>query len=127
MNPVIHFELPYKDATRASAFYASAFGWNTQDLGAEMGGYVMLTTATQDADPNGVRGAIPGGLFAIEDNAPISHPSVVIGVDDIQAAMTRITDAGGTVLGEAIQIPGIGHYVAFEDTEGNRNSILQGE
>ncbi|HYG51470.1 MAG TPA: hypothetical protein VD905_11235 [Flavobacteriales bacterium] len=39
--------------------------------------------------------------------------------------MKKITDAGGKVLGEPVEIPGIGQYVSFLDTEGNRVSILQ--
>ena len=33
MNPVVHFELPYENAERASAFYRAAFGWQTQPYG----------------------------------------------------------------------------------------------
>ncbi|TMH31553.1 MAG: VOC family protein, partial [Betaproteobacteria bacterium] len=33
--------------------------------------------------------------------------------------------AGGTVLGEPMNIPGVGAYVSFTDTEGNRVSMLQ--
>jgi predicted enzyme related to lactoylglutathione lyase len=33
MNPVIHFEMPYQDATRVADFYSAAFGWQTQALG----------------------------------------------------------------------------------------------
>jgi len=32
---------------------------------------------------------------------------------------------GGRVLGEPMEIPGVGLYVSFDDTEGNRMSILQ--
>jgi predicted enzyme related to lactoylglutathione lyase len=49
----------------------------------------------------------------------------VIAVDDVRAAMKNVTKAGGEVLGEPMEIPGIGHYVAFRDTEGNRVSMLQ--
>ena len=31
----------------------------------------------------------------------------------------------GEVLGEAMSIPGVGQYVSFMDTEGNRVSMLQ--
>ena len=124
MNPVVHFEMPYHDAKRASAFYANAFGWNVHDMGAEMGGYLMLFTADKDVRDDGKRGAIDGGLFPHEpDNA---HPSIVIGVGDIHATMKRITDAGGTLLGEVMEIPEIGTYISFRDTEGNRNSLMQG-
>jgi predicted enzyme related to lactoylglutathione lyase len=70
-------------------------------------------------------GAIHGGLFPFKPDWPMQHPAVVIGVDDIQAAMQRIADAGGEVLGEPMSIPGVGQYVSFVDTEGNRNSVLQ--
>ena len=51
MNPVVHFEIPYENAERAAAFYRAAFGWQTQQYGAEMGNYVVVTTATADASP----------------------------------------------------------------------------
>jgi hypothetical protein len=50
---------------------------------------------------------------------------VVIAVPDIAAAMRRVKEAGGEVMGEPMDIPGVGRYVAFHDTEGNRNSMLQ--
>jgi predicted enzyme related to lactoylglutathione lyase len=50
---------------------------------------------------------------------------VVIAVDDIAKAMKKVAEAGGQVLGEPMEIPGIGKYVAFKDTEGNRVSLLQ--
>ena len=36
-----------------------------------------------------------------------------------------VTEAGGKVLGEPAEIPGVGKYVSFFDTEGNRISLLQ--
>jgi predicted enzyme related to lactoylglutathione lyase len=39
--------------------------------------------------------------------------------------MKKVADAGGKVLGDPMEIPGIGQYVSFTDTEGNRVSILQ--
>ena len=56
---------------------------------------------------------------------PAQYPSVVIAVGDIHASMKKVTDAGGKVLGEPMEIPGVGQYVSFFDTEGNRVSILQ--
>ena len=56
---------------------------------------------------------------------PAQHPAIVIAVDDLTAAVRRVTEAGGTVLGQPMEIPGVGHYVSFTDTEGNRVSMLQ--
>jgi hypothetical protein len=50
---------------------------------------------------------------------------VVIAVRDIVSAMNNVTGAGGRVLGEPMDIPGVGAYVSFMDTEGNRVSLLQ--
>lgn len=125
MNPVVHFEMPYDDRERIARFYRAAFGWKLEMLGADMGNYVLATTAEEDARPDAPRGSINGGFFQRSADMPGQHPSVVIGVRDIQAAMKAVKDAGGQVLGEPMQIPGVGQYVAFHDTEGNRLSMLQ--
>ncbi len=39
--------------------------------------------------------------------------------------MKQVAESGGKVLGEPLEIPGVGHYVAFFDPEGNRVSMLQ--
>jgi len=125
MDPVVHFEIPYDDAARIAAFYERAFGWQTQALGDAMGGYVLAGT-TESADGRPTRpGAINGGFFARHPGMPGQHPSVVIAVEDIAAASAKVRAAGGTVLGEPMAIPGVGAYVAFIDTEGNRVSMLQ--
>jgi predicted enzyme related to lactoylglutathione lyase len=50
---------------------------------------------------------------------------VVIQVDDIKESIKKVEGAGGKVLGEAIEIPNVGWFVSFFDTEGNRVSMLQ--
>lgn len=125
MNPVVHFEIPYRDRVRAERFYAAAFGWKTQFLGSEMGDYVLLTTAEEDAKSGAPAGAINGGLFPVKPDRPSPFPSVVIAVPDIEKSMQIVRDAGGEVLGAPHTIPGIGRYVSFHDTEGNRISMLQ--
>ena len=125
MNPVVHFEMPYDDKARMARFYESAFGWQMRMLGEDMGNYVVATTTDSgDAGPKKA-GAINGGFFPKKPDWPEQHPSVVIAVDDIAQAMGKVTSAGGKVLGEPMEIPGIGHYVSFIDPEGNRVSMLQ--
>jgi len=123
-NPVVHFEMPYDDAARVAKFYADAFGWGMNTLGPEMGNYVIAHTAETGED-NMVKtpGTINGG-FAPRSDA-YRAPSVVISVADIRAAMAGIAAAGGEVLGAPVEIPGIGQYVSFRDTEGNTASVLQ--
>lgn len=130
MNSVVHFEMPAEDKNRMVAFYESAFGWEMQQMGPEMGDYVVVKTA--ETDEKGMLkepGRINGGFF--KKSKENQYPSVVIAVEDIRQAMKKVEEAGGKVIGGATKagepddIPGVGLYVAFFDTEGNRVSLLQ--
>jgi hypothetical protein len=126
MNPVVHFEMPAEDRKRMADFYTKVFGWKTQALGEDMGNYVLATTI--DSDEMGrprEPGAINGGFFRKTDDKSSQYPSVVIAVEDIKEHMKKVETAGGKVLGEPWDIPGVGLYVSFFDTEGNRVSMLQ--
>jgi len=107
MHPVVHFEMPAEDRKRMSNFYARTFGWQTKQLGPEMGEYVIVTTTESDENGPKKPGIINGGFF-----------------------MKKVEEAGGKVIGGQVpgqpdEIPGVGLYVAFLDTEGNRVSMLQ--
>jgi uncharacterized protein len=125
MNPVVHFEMPYENRERIARFYQSVFGWQLQMLGEDMGHYVVATTAQSDAKPGAPRGAINGGFYKRNPEWPAQYPSIVIAVPDVKEAMKKIAAAGGRVLGEPMEIPGVGQYVSFYDTEENRVSVLQ--
>lgn len=127
MDPVVHFEMPYDDPERIKRFYQQVFGWEMQQMGAEMGNYVLATTAKpgKPSHPDAAPGAINGGFFQRNDEWPDQHPSVVIAVQDIQATMKKVREAGGEVLGEPMRVPTVGDYVAFRDTEKNRVGMMQ--
>ena len=133
MNPVVHFEMPAEDKNRMVKFYSSVFGWRTQQLGPEMGEYIIVTTSEvgEDHFPK-QRGTINGGFYQKTEDPISNHPSVVIAVDNIRESMKKVKEAGGKILGgdprntgEPGNIPGVGLYCAFIDTEGNRISMLQ--
>jgi len=126
MFPVVHFEMPANDTMRMAKFYSNVFGWETQQLGAEMGNYVTVsTTQTDNTGRPEMAGAINGGFYPKPADGPPSHPSIAIAVDDILESIKMVTEAGGKVQGEPVEIPGIGLYVSFIDTEGNRVTMLQ--
>jgi len=125
MHPVVHFEMPYEQPERIAKFYQEAFGWQTQMLGAEMGNYVLATTTETEKGRPTRPGTINGGFFLKKPDRPAQYLSVVIAVDDIQDAMEQVKKAGGEVLGQPMEIPGVGQYVSFFDTERNRVSLLQ--
>ena len=126
-DPVVHFEMPADDKIRMAKFYSKTFGWQMQMLGEEMGNYVLATT-TADVDKKGRPkkvGMINGGFYTKSNDMPAQYPSVVIAVDSIKKSMSKITKAGGNVIGEPMEIPGFGMYVSFFDTEGNRVSMME--
>ena len=125
MNPVVHFEMPAEDRKRMAKFYTRAFGWQTEQLGPEMGNYVVVTTTESDEKGPKKPGAINGGFFQKTDDKPAQYPSVVIHVDDIKNHVKKVQEEGGKVIGEPWDIPGVGLYVSFFDTEGNRVGMLQ--
>ncbi len=125
MNPVVHFELPYDNPERMAKFYESAFGWQTQKLGEDMGNYVLATTTDTGKEGPKKPGAINGGFYPKKPDWPAQHPSIVIAVEDVAESMRKVTHAGGRMLGEPMEIPGVGQYVSFIDTEGNRVTMLQ--
>ncbi len=125
MNSVVHFEMPFENRERLAKFYQSAFDWQMQMLGPEMGNYVLAITT--ESGPQGPRkpGAINGGFFEKQPDRPMQYPSVVIAVDDLKKAMQKVTASGGKLLGEPMEIPGVGQYLSITDTEGNRVGLLQ--
>lgn len=125
MDSVVHFEMPYDDPKRVAKFYKSAFGWQMQMLGEDMGDYVLATTVETGEKGPKRPGAINGGFYPKKPDWPMQYPSVVIAVDDMKKAVKNVAKSGGKVLGEPMEIPGVGQYVSFVDTEGNRVSMLQ--
>lgn len=136
-NPVVHFEIGYEDRERMKKFYSSTFGWQMQQMGADMGNYVVAITGESD-DPSGrptKPGYINGGFYQ-KTKDPSSHaPSFVISVDNIEQAVKDVVKAGGKILGgmdvtgkhtdKPQMIPSVGLWISIEDTEGNRVSLLQ--
>lgn len=113
---VVHFEIPADDMQRAQSFYREAFGWRLEPV-PEMS-YTMVTTAARDeqgmpAEP----GAINGGMTVRED--PVTRPTVVISVDDVDGALERVQSLGGKVKRARTKVGDMGFSAYFEDPEGN--------
>ena len=126
MDPVVHFEMPYDDSDRLAEFYKAVFGWRMSMLGEQMGHYMLA--GTSDSGPDGTptkAGMINGGFFRRSADMPDQYPSVVVAVKDIGRSMDAVRDAGGEVLGDPMDLPGVGQYVSFRDSEGNRVGMLQ--
>ncbi|HWY78735.1 MAG TPA: VOC family protein [Candidatus Sulfotelmatobacter sp.] len=131
MNPVVHFEMPAKDKKRVADFYSKVFGWQMNQLGSEMGNYLLAqTTETENMMPK-TPGAINGGFFDYQEKEGFNIPHLVISVDNLEEAMKKVEESEGKILGGASgpgkidDIPGVGRYISFEDSEGNHVGMLQ--
>jgi uncharacterized protein len=123
-SPVVHFEMPAKDKARVSDFYASVFGWKMQVMGQEYGGYIIAqTTETDEQGMVKTPGNINGGFWESKKENDIPH--VVISVDNLKQSMEDVKNNGGEILDGPMDIPGIGQFVMFKDTEGNHVGMLQ--
>ncbi|OGK29758.1 glyoxalase [Candidatus Roizmanbacteria bacterium RIFCSPLOWO2_01_FULL_40_42] len=126
MNPVVHFEMPSKDKKRTAEFYAKVFGWAMNQLGAEMGDYLLAgTTETDENNMVKTPGNINGGFFDYKDEDGFRQPHLVIAVDNLEESMKKVEEGGGKLIGKPMDIPGIGKYISFKDTEDNNVGMLQ--
>ncbi len=119
-NKVAYFELPADDVARASAFYQTVFGWDTPPMG---GGGVFALTTPADARGNPTE---PGGING--DISPrstlLDRPLIMIQVDDTDAHLQAIADAGGKVVTPRQDVAEFGlAWAAFADTEGNHVGV----
>jgi len=120
MNKVVHFEIPTGDHPRAKQFYGDVFGWQLQDM--PIGDDVYTMAITSPIDENFMHresGAINGGMFKRNAELPVSSPVITIGVESIDEHVGRIEAAGGTMVVPKGEVPDMGWYAYFKDTEGN--------
>ena len=120
MDKVVHFEIPADDTARAKAFYGSIFDWQLTDM--DMGGGNMYTTLmTVPVDEKSriptEPGAINGGLMKRTNDTP--SPVVTIDVEGIDDTLKKIEAGGGSTVQPRTEIPGMGAYAYFKDSEGN--------
>jgi predicted enzyme related to lactoylglutathione lyase len=120
MDKVVHFEIPVDDAARAKEFYRSIFDWQLDDM--DMGGGNVYTTVTTTPIDEQRRiptepGAINGGLMQRSPDTPA--PVITIDVAAIDDALKRIEAEGGSVVQPRTEIPGMGAFAYFKDSEGN--------
>jgi hypothetical protein len=60
-----------------------------------------------------------------KSSIPASGPVITIGVDDIDATLTKIEDTGGSRLGEKNAVGDMGFAAYFQDCEGNVLGLWQ--
>ncbi len=113
----MHFDLCANDPQRALAFYKAAFGWTAERwTGGSFEYYLIRTGGAPE------RG-IDGGLMRATGGK--LETTLTLAVASLEAAMTAVTAAGGTIEGQVEEIPGVGRMVNCRDTEGNVIGLME--
>jgi predicted enzyme related to lactoylglutathione lyase len=103
----VWFELVTRDIKKAQTFYGEVFGWKVTAFDMPDGAYEMIT-----AGDNTI-----GGYVKPDDKSP-AHWTSYLSVADVDAALERVTDAGGKVLAPAFDVPTIGRMAKIADPTG---------
>lgn len=105
---VSFFELGVGDAERGRSFYQRLFGWRFEP-GPSAGGYMIET------------GGVAGGIHSGDAGA---RPYLFFRVDDMDAALGRVRELGGTieeqnVEGDAEGVARFGRFQLCRDNQGS--------
>jgi uncharacterized protein len=111
MTKVVHFEIPAGDTGRAREFWTGLFGVQFQSYDGPVE-YHMFSNDDQTG----------GGLMPRQEGQ--DGLVVYFGTDDIDAAMEKAQQLGGSA-DEKHSVPGMGWFAHAKDTEGNRFSLWQ--
>lgn len=118
MNKVVHFEIPSDDRERAKKFYSSVFDWDVQDMPFQDDVYTFATTSPVDENfMHKEKGAINGAIYKRDE--VLSNPIITIDVPSIDDFSKKIEAAGGKMVVAKGEVPDMGYYAYFHDSEGN--------
>jgi len=107
----VHVEIPARDATRASAFWSSLFGWELQAFEGAPSPYLM----TRFSDESG---------GAIYEDPSARGMRVYFDVDDIEAGASKVRELGGEA-GDRMPVPTMGWFAHCTDPSGNDFGLWQ--
>lgn len=112
-NPTMWFEVAGKDHGALKDFYSTMFDWKLTDLDGGM------PYATADTGGEG----IPGGIGAAQNGG--GHVTFYVQVDDLEVALSKAEELGGTRIMEPMDIPS-GQIAMFADPEGHQIGLMTG-
>ncbi|WP_340560210.1 VOC family protein [Streptomyces sp. GSL17-111] len=119
-NSLCWTELMTTDAAGARSFYGEVFGWRFDDMplpGDAEGTYTCLTPAGQPEERmHGGLMELPADAFAEMGGTPYWHP--VFAVEDVDAAVARAQENGGTLRTGPDDAEGVGRMAVVVDGAG---------
>jgi predicted enzyme related to lactoylglutathione lyase len=109
-------DLQTTDPEGAAPFYEALFGWATAEVPGSGGVYRSVA----------LEGRPIGGIMRAQQ--PIAQPywTIYFGVDDADAALERVTAAGGRTLAEPMAVPS-GRFAVAQDPQGAAFCVVDGQ
>lgn len=114
-HAVVWFEIPVADQERAKAFYSAVTGNPLVD---EEGGPNPMARFAAAGDSS-----VAGHIYPGKPAAAGTGPTIHLAVDDVEAAMGRVTANGGSVVSPVISIPA-GRFAYCLDPDGNSIGVF---
>ena len=108
-------DLASPDIPASVAFYGDLFGWSAPELPPEAGGYRIF-----EADGVPIAGC---GPIMMEGQPPAWL--TYVSVDDADAAVAKVTEAGGTVFVPPMDVMDVGRMAVFADPTGAACAVWQ--
>jgi predicted enzyme related to lactoylglutathione lyase len=110
---ITHVEIPADDIERARRFYGAVAGWDIGDVPG-VPNYPMFRTAEQAGGAIGKRGENVG-----------RDVRIYITVDRLEDSLATVEANGGSTAVGPTDVPGMGRYAVFRDTEGNEVGLWE--
>jgi predicted enzyme related to lactoylglutathione lyase len=91
-----------------SRFYRNVFDWEIRHL-SELNYHLVETDG---------KGGINGGIMKHQAGPWPGNMAFYVDVDDLDAYVKKIKDAGGKIVVEKMEVQGVGQLSLFEDPDG---------
>ncbi len=120
-RPVVHFEVIGKDGEHLRSYYSDLFGWEI-DADNPMNYGTVQREGNTNADGAGIGGGVGVGPEGYE-----GHVTFYVEVPDVEAALAKAQELGGSRLMGPDEVPGAGIVLGhFADPEGHMVGLVQG-
>ena len=106
-QPVTNFQILARNPDRAARFYNELFGWSVDNNNAM--GYRVIQTGSPAGIQGGIWPAPPEGQAMVQ---------LFVQVDDVAAAVTKASEAGGKVIIQPQSLPDGDQMAVILDPEG---------
>ena len=116
--PIVYFDIAGPDVKGLADFYNAVFGWSTA-------GGVPFPDAPY-LQPLPVASPLPAGLRKADaPDDPQGRKIMYIGVDDVTAALAKVTAHGGSVVAPRFEVKGVAVLGLFKDPAGNLMGLVE--